>query len=569
MITARSIQKSALLAPLLFGQACLEDKPTEPGQAWDGTLPNAAMVQAEQLGENPYMVSLAHEIPGFGGIYFDPPGGDRIVVAITDAATTDFAGAQEAVRDHLVASVDPPAFLTRPVEIVRRSVDYPFLELARHRANLRPHLLRVPGVVSLDVDEVANRIAIGTSDESARAAIRDIAGEIEIPLGMLSFHEESMPVPSYARPEDSFSFAQADGNPMLDGPVPDGKLQGGYEIAHDTESDSQGVCTLGFTALVGGDPSRWFFVTASHCSERPFDLDYGHYYQPENGDPVGVEYRDPERDETCENSSGEEQQNCRWSDANLVQTNGYAPILPGIIGRPERRIRCQELPCRIYTEIDLLRPPLKIGSIWGSIISGMEVDKIGRSTGWTYGEVIWTNKDIRVTVGDDYEYWIRGQHEANMLSGSGDSGSPVFLFLDGLSVGLIGIMWGGADLHTTWISPFANIELELGELDATYKSWNDVVASIDGPKMVIGPVECSWDAVVDEDRNWGPWSYHWWGILSGDNERLTGTPTSTGRLYLKVTDQRGMSATDSLWVQVVPDDDPPGCYDEWDPSRVF
>ncbi len=585
MIAARTIRKSALLALLLFSQACLEDKPTEPEQARDGTIPQAARLQAEQLGEDPYMVDVAHEIPGFGGIYYDPPGGDRIVIAMAETATPEaaapeFARAQEAVRDYLVARFDPPVPLTRPVEFVRRAVDYPFLELARHRARLRPHLFEVSDVVSLDVDESDNRIAIGISDESARAAVRDIARAMEIPLEMLSFHEESPAVPYYGRAESSFSFPRTDGALTLTDRVPDGKLQGGYEIASDSSA-----CTLGFTALQEGvDPSNWFFVTNSHCSARWFWLDSGNFYQPADGDNVGIEYLDPPLKDECRGREGKGRGNCRWSDATLVRTDGYAPILPGIIGRPrtQRRtvtctIRPNECP-DADLEIDPHEPTFRITGIQLSVTEGEQLDKVGKKTGWTYGYVKKTYKDERGTDQRGNIIWKMENHLVDMMAWPGDSGSPVFRLSRNptTSVYLVGILWGGnqpdgGDL--TAVSRFANIEYELGRLDPTYKSWNNVVAYIDGPKRVVGPVECSWDAVVDEDLHWGPWTYDWSGILSGDERSVTGTPTSSGQLILKVTDRRGMSATDSLWVQVFveplpPGGPTPGCYDDYDPDGV-
>ena len=252
MTSSRSTHKSTLLALVLFSQACADPNPAEIEEARDQMIWDAVSAQAEQLGEDPYRVALAHRIPGFGGIYYDPPGSDRIVIAIAGTATADFAKAEEAARDYLMARVDPPAPYARPVAFVRRPVKYSFMELARHRARLGPHAFGIEGVVSLDVVESANRIAIGVSDESARAAVRDLARDLEMPLAMLSFHEESPAVRSYAR---------------LTGPVPEGKLQGGYEI--DDEGPG-GACTLGFTALGvhSGvvDPAQWFFVTNSHCS---------------------------------------------------------------------------------------------------------------------------------------------------------------------------------------------------------------------------------------------------------------------------------------------------------------
>jgi hypothetical protein len=90
---------------------------------------------------------------------------------------------------------------------------------------------------------------------------------------------------------------------------------------------------------------------------------------------------------------------------------------------------------------------------------GQIVDKVGISTGWTYGQVSGTC--IREDVGGtDITYLC--QTEVQMGSTSGDSGSPVFI-RDGLTdnVYLAGIHWGSAG-NTAIFSPNSQVELELG-----------------------------------------------------------------------------------------------------------
>ena len=595
MISPRSIHRIALPALVLFGQACADARHTEIEEARDRTISDAVSAQAEQLGEDPYRVALAQRIHGFGGIYYDPPGSDRLVIAIAGTATADFAKAQEAVRDYLMARFDPPLPHAPPVEFVRRPVEYSFMELARLRARLRPHVFESPDVVSLDVLESANRIAIGVSDESAVDVVRDLARDLEIPLEMLSFQEESMAAPSYARMDDSSSLA-SDGStrPRLDGFVPDGKLQGGYEVAAERKSE----CTLGFTALgmESGviDPTEWLFVTASHCSPEPFRLDSALFNQPRYGEPAGHELLDPNPQE-C--PKGSYTLLCRWSDATLVRADS-APIWPGIIGRPLARAsgvgQCEadgDCP-NAELEVDPDRPHLLITRRLHSVTEGETLDKVGRTTGWTYGPVKVINLDRRSdSLPGNIEYIkIRGTTAVDFDTSGGDSGSPVFSLLSDVAstVALWGIFFAtdrvaGED-GVALVSPLRNIERDFGErLVVINYAWPDLFASIAGPKMVVGPVECTWTATVEvgEDPYWGsadpdgdpwwwPWSYAWSGILSGDGEELTGTAQSSGLLHLDVTDQRGLTATDSMYVQVVPYHDSigldRGCYNYYRPE---
>ena len=401
---SRNIHTSTLLALVLSAQACADARHTDIDEPRDRsisgavsaeaeqTISGAVSTEAEELGEDPHRVALAHQIPGFGGIYYEAPGSDRIVIAIAESATADFAKAQEAARDYLMARVDPPATHVPPVEFVRRTVEYSFMELARHRARLRPRVFEVSGVVSLDVDESANRIAIGVSDESAMAVVRDLARGLAIPSEMLSFQEESMAVPSYARGEDRSSLA-SDGSTFptsdsLNGSVPDGKLQGGYEIA----ARGKDACTLGFTALgvQNGivDVDQWYFVTASHCSSSPFELDEELFRQPRYGEPAGHEYVDL-RPHPCpwDNSIF-----CRWADATLVRADAGLSIWPGIIGRPMARainVTCEpagDCP-NAELEVDTANPHLRVVGVKRSVMKNEELDKVGRTTGWTYGYV--------------------------------------------------------------------------------------------------------------------------------------------------------------------------------------
>ena len=105
MISSRSI-RVALLAVLVFGQACFHDKPTGLDPARDGTIPNSESLSVEQLGEDPLSLDLAEEIPGFAGIYYEPPGSDRLVIALTEA-NTDFRWPSK--RSRLVCQETPLA----------------------------------------------------------------------------------------------------------------------------------------------------------------------------------------------------------------------------------------------------------------------------------------------------------------------------------------------------------------------------------------------------------------------------------------------------------------------------
>ena len=310
------------------------------------------------------------------------------------------------------------------------------------------------------------------------------------------------------------------------------------------------------------------------------------FHQPANGPIVGQEVLDPDPHLCVSWSTWR----CRWADATLVAVDDGAAIWPGTIGRPrerKREVTCSDGRCSdAVLAVDPDSPRLRIMGVLRSVMRGEELHKVGRTSGWTHGTV--TNPD-KAALWSDEQFSIKHNTEVNYVSHSGDSGSPVFSLRDDdtLTVNLHGIHWGRWPGGGAAVSPLKRIEQDFGRrLLVTNLPWPDLSASIDGPKRVVGPVECTWTAIVEEGEDpywgqgdpdgdpwWWPWSYAWSGILSGDGEELTGT-ASRGRLRLEVTDKRGVSATDSMFVQVIPSDPSnfgggqpvPGCYDEYDPD---
>jgi hypothetical protein len=70
---------------------------------------------------------------------------------------------------------------------------------------------------------------------------------------------------------------------------------------------------------------------------------------------------------------------------------------------------------------------------------GQPVEKMGKKTGWTFGNVTQTNVDISIS-GSNIR--MLSQIKADYGSSGGDSGSPVFEILSDKNVSLLGIHWG-------------------------------------------------------------------------------------------------------------------------------
>ena len=220
--------RSLALALLFFSQACIDDKPTAPPDTREVDAREAAPTSQEELGESPLMLGIARQVPGFGGLYYEP-GGERLVIAMTEANRAGFPAARQAVLASLAADLTLPSMAdVPPVDFVERVVEYSFIELARHRARLRPRLFAIPGVASLQVDEEFNRIKIGLLNPSARNAVLDLASELAVPAAILSFSEAS-PIEEVHMSSDESHVPPASAR-TLNGRItlPDGKLRGGY-----------------------------------------------------------------------------------------------------------------------------------------------------------------------------------------------------------------------------------------------------------------------------------------------------------------------------------------------------
>jgi hypothetical protein len=96
---------------------------------------------------------------------------------------------------------------------------------------------------------------------------------------------------------------------------------------------------------------------------------------------------------------------------------------------------------------------------------GTTLDKIGRTTGWTYGSLVSTcETTTQYENGYPTGRTLLCQNRVNAKSDFGDSGSPVFSFTEngyGGNYELRGILWGGNGTQFLY-SPIENIQSELG-----------------------------------------------------------------------------------------------------------
>jgi hypothetical protein len=348
----RSTAVTALILPLLAAACARDDTPVSPSTP--PATPALAM-QPELPGTDGEFVRLARQIPGFGGYWIDRDG--SMNVTLTDASQ------ESKVR----ALLEPVASLRRGDRGGRGAAsfrfhhaDYDFVQLAGWHARLTP-VLTVPGVVFTDADETANRIRIGISTPSARAAVEAEVARADVPRAAVIV-EQAAPVErtaslsSYTRP-----------------------VIGGLKILR---SDNL-YCTLGFNAYYvnpywGAGVGTRVFFTADHCTATEGAVDGMVFSQ--GGSRIGVELADPPlltpaTYMTCPSR-------CRFSDAVAVRYDDGVAWSLGTLARTQ--FWFSQSPGSLDTDP---ANPFQINRLGSAPLMGEILGKMGATTGWTAGPV--------------------------------------------------------------------------------------------------------------------------------------------------------------------------------------
>jgi hypothetical protein len=104
---------------------------------------------------------------------------------------------------------------------------------------------------------------------------------------------------------------------------------------------------------------------------------------------------------------------------------------------------------------------------------GDTVDKVGRTTGWTYGQVTGTCQTGGVYDSNSGKtYYLVCYHTANAGVGGGDSGSAVFYYdaVNGTAT-MTGQLFGSSGSTTFLFSPLNNMQSEFGNIVTTAYGW--------------------------------------------------------------------------------------------------
>jgi hypothetical protein len=409
---------------LLLAAACdSSDAPVSP-QPGDASLDRAVPQASVRTPDDEFARASRAEVPGFAGYYLQDDG--TPVVRLVDPAQR--GAAQRYLAQHLIAA-RRGRHAGAPQQPVFLKAAYDFAQLQGWSESLHPLLSSRSDVFLIDVDEVENRVLVGVADAAAVGAVRAEAARLGIPVPAL--HVQTQPRPeTRATVRDRFTTTV-----------------GGIQIAFGGY-----VCTLGFNAKRSSGAN--VYVTNSHCTTTQYVTDGAAIYQHTvaAGNQIGNEVADRGM-WACVTGI----LSCRLADAAYISNNGTRTIGQGGIARTAWATGAAG-GLTVTGEYDI------VGRYTGTLPVGTYLDKTGRTSGSTYGQV--TNSCV--TIGS-----LRCQDISKVWSQGGDSGSPVFVYLGGAGaaendVQLHGVMWGGpgSDYTTTYSSRLSGIEADLGALNS-------------------------------------------------------------------------------------------------------
>ena len=286
-----------------------------------------------------------------------------------------------------------------------------------------------------DLDESTGRLVFGVEHEAVTRGVQTVLARLGVSPSSYSI-----------RVVEPIRFAAGTLRDAIDPKV------GGVQIHF-----SSYLCSLGFSADHAGGRS---FVTASHCSDSQGKTDGTAYFQPTSSidpTPIAFEADDPSYLKGGACSRGKK---CRFSDATRalyeqgVASNGEIAKTSGpnngsldIVGALD--VASQDNSTTVFAP-------------------GVEVNKVGRTTGWTQGNVVASCATVNV-FGSNIQLFcqtIVSRAGATIISG-GDSGSNAFRITGANTAELIGVVWGSSGSSTFVFSPLSGVVAELGALDAT------------------------------------------------------------------------------------------------------
>ncbi len=290
-----------------------------------------------------------------------------------------------------------------------------------------------------DTDEANNRALVGVSTEEARKHVLARIEALHLPTGAVG-------VVPFGPVEQLTSLRDAV-RPVV----------GGLGIEFVGADNQYHQCTLGVNVGYSFPPQGIYatagFYTAGHCGPHQGQNNQVNYTQEGNRNVVVAQERwNPPLSTYPSNGCIYPQLNtyCRQSDV-LFASYSTADTTPGAIAQTTYpgigafNIGSWQLAGANYTITTTAIP-----------LMGYQVEKMGRTSGWTEG---WANNTCSDLVTWDYVdgrwVYILCSEVVTGWGDRGDSGAPAFELLGNGNVAFSGIVWG-ADFNRGWFF-FSNV----------------------------------------------------------------------------------------------------------------
>ncbi len=383
------------------------------------------------------LLQLETLMPHLGGLYLGEDGAAHVLLT-EDAPRGERLTAQsigEAVaqmRSHSVTGQRQQRLAPAQVESAR----FRFSELARIR-DYATDVLNLEDVQSLDANERANRVSVGVLSEKAEAHVREYWARLGLPA-------ESLDVTRQRRLE-AMATLSTQTRPM----------PGGYSIRNGNFSYT--TCTAGYTAY-SASVGRFGFITNSHCTNTSGGVEGTLFYQ---GGPFAfaTEYLDPIFQTSSSVPGCPSGQLCRRSDSAFAGDANSSNFELGAVAQPVGYCSLPQTHCTTTVNTSSLIYPRTFAS---APMVGQYFEKVGQTTGWTYGQL--DNSCTTVRDASSGRYFVC-QYTVYAGVDAGDSGSPVFTW-NGTNNPIGGMLWGGDPAtHDYFVfSHYSDIAADLGTL---------------------------------------------------------------------------------------------------------